>query len=49
VNSSKGETDVYVEQRSGKPSVISDDLLQKTEGEIHANQHGNIRVASYHF
>jgi hypothetical protein len=26
---SKGRTDVYDEQRSGRPSLISDDLLQK--------------------
>jgi predicted transcriptional regulator len=37
---SKGRTDVHNEQRSGTPSVISDDLLQKTEGEIHVNWHG---------
>jgi hypothetical protein len=34
---SKGRTDVHNEQRSGGPSLISDDLLQKTEGEIRAN------------
>jgi transposase len=31
---SKGRTDVHDEQRSGRPSLISDDLLQKIEGEI---------------
>jgi len=36
---SEGRTDVHVEQRSGRPSLISGDLLQETEGEIHANRH----------
>jgi len=35
---SKGRTDVHDEQRSGRPSLISDDLLQETEGEIRANR-----------
>jgi transposase len=30
---SKGRTDVHNEQRSGRPSLISDDLLQEIEGE----------------
>ena len=30
---SEGKTDVHDKQRSGRPSLISDDLLQKTEGE----------------
>ena len=34
---SKGRTDVYDEQRSARPSLIFDDLLQEIEGEIHAN------------
>jgi transposase len=34
---SKERTDVHIEQRSGRPSLISDDLLQKTEVEICAN------------
>ena len=34
---SKGRTDVHDEQRSGRPSLISDDLLQEIEGEICAN------------
>ena len=33
---SEGSTDVHVEQGSGRPSLISDDLLQETEGETHA-------------
>jgi hypothetical protein len=33
---SEGRTDVHDEQRS-KPSLISDDLVQETEGEIRAN------------
>jgi hypothetical protein len=32
----KGRTDFHHEQRSSRPSLVSDDLLQKTEGEIHA-------------
>jgi len=35
---SEGRTDVHDEQRSGRPSLISDDLLQDIEGEIRANQ-----------
>jgi len=34
---SEGRTDVHDEQRSGRPSSISDDLLQEIEGEIHVN------------
>jgi transposase len=34
---SEGRADVHDEQRSGRPSLISDDLLQEIEGEIHAN------------
>ena len=40
VNSPK---DVHEEQRSGRPSLISDDLLQETEGEIRANRRMTIR------
>ena len=35
--------DVHDEQRSGRPSLISDDLLQETEGEIRANRSMTIR------
>jgi hypothetical protein len=42
MNSPKG-TVVHSEQRSGRPSLISDDLLQKTEGEICANWHHTIK------
>ena len=35
---SEGTTDVHEEQRSGRPSLISDYLLQETEGEIRANR-----------
>jgi len=35
---SEGGTDVHDEQRSGWPSLISDDLLQGIEREIHANR-----------
>ena len=31
VNSPKGRTHVHVEQRSGKPSLISNDLLQEAD------------------
>ena len=34
---------IYDEQRSGTPSLISDDLLQKIEGEIRANRRVTIR------
>jgi hypothetical protein len=40
---SEARTDVHDEQRSGRPSLISDDLLQKIEGEICANRRGTIR------
>jgi transposase len=33
-----GRTDVHGEQRSGRPSLFSDDLLQEIEGEIRANR-----------
>jgi hypothetical protein len=39
---SEGRTDVHNEQRSGRPSLNSDDL-QKIEGEIPANRRGAIR------
>ena len=35
---SEGRTDVHDEQRSGRPSLISDDLFQETEGEIRSNR-----------
>jgi len=35
---SEGRTDVHNEQRRGRPSLISDELLQETEGEIRANR-----------
>ena len=34
---SEGRTDIHDEQRSARPSLIFDDLLQEIEGEIHAN------------
>jgi hypothetical protein len=40
---SEGRTDVHVEQRSSRPSLTSDDLLQETEGEIRANRRVTIR------
>jgi hypothetical protein len=36
---SEGRTVVHDEQMSGRQSLISDDLLQKIEEEIHANRH----------
>ena len=40
---SEGRTDVHDEQRSGRPSLISDDLLQKIEGELRANRRVTMR------
>jgi transposase len=40
---SERRTDVHDEQRRGKPSLISDDLLQETEGEIRANRRVTVR------
>jgi transposase len=40
---SEGRTDVHDGQRSGRPSLISDDVLQNIEGEIRANRRGTIR------
>jgi transposase len=40
---SEGRTDVHDEKRSGRPSLISDDLLQETEGEIRAHRCLTIR------
>jgi transposase len=37
---SEGRTDVHDGQRSGRPSLISDDLLQKIEAEVLANRRG---------
>ena len=40
---SEGRTDVHDGQRSGRPSLTSDELLQKIEGEIRANRRVTIR------
>jgi len=40
---SEGRTDVHDEQRSDRPSFISDDLLQEIEGEIRAYRRVTIR------
>ena len=40
---SEGRTNVHEEQRSGRPSLICDNLLQETEGEIGANRSVTIR------
>jgi hypothetical protein len=39
----EGRTGVHDGQRSGRPFLISDDLLQEIEGEIRANRHVTIR------
>jgi hypothetical protein len=39
----EGRTDVHDKQTSSRPSLISDDLLQETEGEIHTNRRMTIR------
>jgi transposase len=43
---SGGRTDVHDEQRSGRPFLISDDLLQEIEGEIRAN--GCVTIRELH-
>jgi hypothetical protein len=40
---SKGRTDVHKEQKSGRPSLISYDLLQENEGEIRTYRRVTIR------
>jgi transposase len=44
---SEGRTAVHDEQRSGRPSLISDDLLQETEGEIRANR--RVTIGDLHY
>jgi hypothetical protein len=44
---SKGGSDVHNEQRSCRPSLISDDLLHKIEGESRANRRGMKRELHY--
>jgi transposase len=44
---SEGRTDVHDEQWSGRPSLISDDLLHEIEGEIRANRRMTIRELHY--
>jgi len=41
---SEGRTDVHDEQTSGRPSFISDDLLQEIEGEIRVKRHVTIEL-----
>jgi histone-lysine N-methyltransferase SETMAR len=43
---SEGRTYVYDEQRIGRPSLTSDDLLQESEGEIRA--HRRIKIRELH-
>jgi transposase len=45
---SEGRTAVHDEQRIGRPSLISDELLQKIEGEVRAYRRGTIREL-HHF
>jgi hypothetical protein len=40
---SEGRTDIHNEQRSGRPSLNSDDFLQVIEGEIRATRRVTIR------
>jgi len=40
---SEGRTDVHDEQRSSRPSLISDDLFQENERESRSNRHVTIR------
>jgi len=40
---SEGRTDVHNEQRSGRSSLISEDLLRESEGEIRADRRVTIR------
>jgi len=40
---SEGRTDFHDEQRGGRPSLISNDLLQEIEGEIRAKRRVTIR------
>jgi hypothetical protein len=44
---SEGRTDVHDEQMSGRPSLISDELLHKIEGEIRTNRRVTIRELHY--
>ncbi|GFW03770.1 uncharacterized protein TNCV_2538811 [Trichonephila clavipes] len=44
---SEGRTDVHDEQRTGRPSVISEALLQRTEEAIRALGH-HLGVKSFH-
>jgi transposase len=44
---SEGRTDVHDKQRSGRPSLTSEDLLQEIEGEIRANRRVRIRELHY--
>jgi hypothetical protein len=46
---SEGRTDVNDEQRSGRPSLISDDFLQEIEGEIRANRRVTIKELHHSF
>jgi len=39
----EGRTDVHDEQMSGRPSLLSDEVLQEIEGEILANRRVTIR------
>ena len=45
---SEERIDVHDEQKNVRPSLISDDILQETEGEICANRRVAVTVASHH-
>ncbi|GFV55698.1 histone-lysine N-methyltransferase SETMAR [Trichonephila clavipes] len=44
-----GQTNVHGEERSGRPSVITDDLMQAVETKIHENRRFTIATLSLKF
>ncbi|GFT87462.1 hypothetical protein TNCV_641711 [Trichonephila clavipes] len=44
-----GRTNVHDEERSGRPSVITDDLMQAVEAKIHENRRFTITTLSLGF
>jgi len=45
---SEGRTAVHDEQRNSRPSLISDDLLQEIEGEIHVLVNRRVTIRELH-
>jgi len=45
----KGRTNVHDEERSGRPSVITDDLMEKVNTTIRGNRHFTISELSLEF